>query len=337
MKKKQQKTSKQKRVLVVSILLAALIVAGGTFAWFTSKDEVTNKLSASNEYGVTITETFTPPEQWTPGEDVEKKVGVVNTGNIDAFVRLQLKNTIDLSTVSTSSTLDKEKGVTLSEDEVKSLQAGGNVAYENDNDNVHIYIRNVEETTDDDGNTTYKYEYVGYCKVTDGGNDTYYAISNISKGTDNTYSYDYLVENSVSNNDLTLDYTKVSTDGYVVATYNAGTTDTTDDDIVIYINLADDWSNSWAYIDGYFYYNSILSSGNTSENLVKSVTLGDEVKEDAYYKFDYYLTVSLDSVQVTNDDNKNTAVDDAGWGATATVGANNSVTWSVDTGADGTD
>lgn len=72
--KKTKTKSKQKKVLVISVLLAALIVAGGTFAWFTSKDEVTNKLSASNDYGVTITETFTPPEQWLPGEDVKRLV-----------------------------------------------------------------------------------------------------------------------------------------------------------------------------------------------------------------------------------------------------------------------
>ena len=50
----KKQSAKQKKILVASILLAATITAGSTFAWFTSKDEVTNRLSASAEYGVAI-------------------------------------------------------------------------------------------------------------------------------------------------------------------------------------------------------------------------------------------------------------------------------------------
>lgn len=83
---------KNKRViLVTSCVLAALIVAGSTFAWFSSKDEVTNRLSATANYGVTIAEDFTPPENWVPGQTVDKNVAVVNTGNVDAFVRAWLE------------------------------------------------------------------------------------------------------------------------------------------------------------------------------------------------------------------------------------------------------
>lgn len=96
-KKKQEKTKSQKRVLIVSIVLALLIVAGATFAWFTSKDEVTNKLSASSNYGVTIVEDFTPPSNWTPGQKVNKDVALVNTGNVDAIVRASLSSAISLT------------------------------------------------------------------------------------------------------------------------------------------------------------------------------------------------------------------------------------------------
>jgi len=84
------KSKSRRRVLRASCLLAALIVAGSSFAWFTSKDEVTNRLSASADYGVTIAEDFTPPENWVPGQKIEKNVGVVNTGNVDALVRTWL-------------------------------------------------------------------------------------------------------------------------------------------------------------------------------------------------------------------------------------------------------
>lgn len=58
-----------------------------TFAWFTSQDEVTNRLTASSDYGVSIVESFVPPKNWIPGQEINKDVYAVNTGNIDAFVK----------------------------------------------------------------------------------------------------------------------------------------------------------------------------------------------------------------------------------------------------------
>lgn len=132
---KKRKTSKQKGVLAVSMLLAGVIVAGGTFAWFTSEDEVVNQLSASNNYGVSITESFTPPSGWVPGQEVEKAVGAVNTGNIDAFVRLGVSNTLDLTKLSSADTApsgNADNYVKLKTDtdadEVTAIQAGGVLA-----------------------------------------------------------------------------------------------------------------------------------------------------------------------------------------------------------------
>ena len=93
----KKKSSKEKRVLIGALCVAAVMVAGSTFAWFTSKDEVTNRLSASASYGTTISEDFTPPENWIPGQEIDKKVGVTNTGNIDAFVRTWIEGEMRLS------------------------------------------------------------------------------------------------------------------------------------------------------------------------------------------------------------------------------------------------
>lgn len=100
---KKKKSARDKRVLIASIICAGLIVAGSTFAWFTSQDEVTNRLSASANYNVTIAEDFTPPENWIPGQEVEKKVGVVNAGNIDAFTRVWLEGEMNILKQTTSS------------------------------------------------------------------------------------------------------------------------------------------------------------------------------------------------------------------------------------------
>ncbi len=364
MKKKQQKNSKKKRVLAVSILLAALIIAGGTFAWFTSKDEVTNKLSAKNDYQVLITETFEVPTQWTPGVEVEKDVAVVNTGSVDAFVRLSLENNvIDVTTLTTSTTLDETNGVILSTAEATALQAGNQLVYgtvKDDGtleDGLVVYLRSEKNTNDlgdsDDGTLVDK-EYVGYYQSTstvdNKSTTTYYEVK-ILKSVSNTTNYQsittsdgtilyyaYVIKNTASESKtMTLNYEEMSSTktgdeytagGYIVATYNVGT-DSIPNYITININLVKGWEEYWYYnsADNYFYYKGIVESGKETNKLVDSVTLDSDVKQDAYYSFDYYLTVALDSVQATEGTSKTTAVNDANWGIYATVDSNGKVTW----------
>lgn len=87
---KKKKSAKQRRVLIIAVIVAIAIVAGSTFAWFTSMDEVTNRLSASADYNVAIAEDFQAPEEWIPGQTINKDVSAVNTGSVDAFVRMWL-------------------------------------------------------------------------------------------------------------------------------------------------------------------------------------------------------------------------------------------------------
>jgi alternate signal-mediated exported protein len=93
---KKKKTSREKRVLIASLCIAAAVMAGSTFAWFTSKDEVTNRLSANASYNVSVTENFTPPEDWVPGQTIKKEAAAINTGNVDAFVRMWLTGDMKL-------------------------------------------------------------------------------------------------------------------------------------------------------------------------------------------------------------------------------------------------
>ena len=65
---------------------AIILFACQSFAWFTSKDEVTNRLTASADYDVRIVESFAPPANWLPGENVNKDVYALNTGSIGAYV-----------------------------------------------------------------------------------------------------------------------------------------------------------------------------------------------------------------------------------------------------------
>lgn len=69
--------------------LLALTVVGCTWAYFTSTSHIDNRLS-TKAYGNTITEKFTPRDDWQPGQKVEKVFAVKNTGDSTLVVRVKM-------------------------------------------------------------------------------------------------------------------------------------------------------------------------------------------------------------------------------------------------------
>ena len=70
-------------------------VVGGTLAWFTSQDSVTNTFNTGssndeNGKGIKIVEKFTPPTDMLPGDEVNKDVQVSNTATYDQFIKVKL-------------------------------------------------------------------------------------------------------------------------------------------------------------------------------------------------------------------------------------------------------
>ena len=116
-------------------------------------------MSASADYGVSITESFTPPEEWVPGQSVNKDTYAVNTGNVDALVMQSVSSKLSMTYETTTKNdpnnpagndeagkaVSKSKYVTLgtkysetaqpdgttvvTSDEVTAIQAGSTVAY----------------------------------------------------------------------------------------------------------------------------------------------------------------------------------------------------------------
>lgn len=128
-------SKKRRRVLGVSCILAALIIASSSFAWFTSKDEVTNRLTANADYGVSIVESFAPPANWLPGEQVNKDVYAVNTGTIDAFVKETVSGKLTYTYELKTEDFDPTKCVKLTKAEAATIdgaiteEAGGFLAW----------------------------------------------------------------------------------------------------------------------------------------------------------------------------------------------------------------
>lgn len=85
MKKEKNNKNNKKKLLIVSTI-SALTILGGTLAYFTTSNSITN-LFKTALYQHTIEEKFVSPSTWTPGTTTEKTVKVTNTGNIPMAVR----------------------------------------------------------------------------------------------------------------------------------------------------------------------------------------------------------------------------------------------------------
>lgn len=190
---KNNNEKKDKKILIGALGVAAVIAAGSTFAWFTSSDEVTNRLTASADYGVSISESFTPPTEWLPGQEIKKEVAAVNTGNIAAYVRLDLKHALQGTQagdgVAYSSTVTTTGLTPLTANEIKTLEAGGYLAY---TDATGVATGAVSATP------TAKGLYIYRRQITDGlAYSGYYC-----DGAGNYYG---LVTTKLDNGDITVD------------------------------------------------------------------------------------------------------------------------------------
>ena len=84
-----------------ALLLAGTLTAGvvgGTFAWFTSKDTVTNQFATTGtdepgnpDAGIKIEEEFKKPENVLPGTETNKDVRVKSTAKYDQFIRVKFE------------------------------------------------------------------------------------------------------------------------------------------------------------------------------------------------------------------------------------------------------
>lgn len=79
----------KKRIVGLVCGCASLALVAGSFAFYTSTNNLDNRLNTGG-YGETMTEIIDIPKQWEPGEKVEKRVGIKNTGSSDLLVRIKL-------------------------------------------------------------------------------------------------------------------------------------------------------------------------------------------------------------------------------------------------------
>lgn len=90
---------KKKKLSIIAASVAIMACVGGTFAWFTATDSVTNSFKALGtedpdsedpDDGVKVVEVFDTEKagKVTPGTEVNKDVAAKNTATYDSFIRI---------------------------------------------------------------------------------------------------------------------------------------------------------------------------------------------------------------------------------------------------------
>jgi alternate signal-mediated exported protein len=95
--KSKDAKSKKKKVLGILAALALILSLAGTYAWQSYTDWVKNHMQSLgfDSGDVTIVEDFDPDEPIKPGGKIKKKIDVVNTTPVEAFVRVSFEEQID--------------------------------------------------------------------------------------------------------------------------------------------------------------------------------------------------------------------------------------------------
>lgn len=93
---------KRNLILGSAILLVVLLVAGGTFAWFTAEaDPVVNEFTAGT-LEIKLIDIFDGAPNVNPGDCYRKVIYVKNTGTKKAYIRLEADAVFDNPALSTS-------------------------------------------------------------------------------------------------------------------------------------------------------------------------------------------------------------------------------------------
>lgn len=84
----QAKRRKNKKKIAIMSGVGALTVIGTTLAYFTTSDDIINNFK-TGKYQTTIKEDFIGTDSWLPGEKIDKKVIVENTGEVAMAARVR--------------------------------------------------------------------------------------------------------------------------------------------------------------------------------------------------------------------------------------------------------
>ncbi len=143
---------KNKKPIIALGALAVLGLIGGTIAYFTSEATFDNVFTTA-VYKTKSTEVFSAPDNWLPGETVDKTVTTKNEGSIDVAVRVSTSEKWTLED-NTEITMPHTFNMGTPDD------ATDDIRYNSDRDLVTINLANTSDwlssTDDSDKHLYYK-------------------------------------------------------------------------------------------------------------------------------------------------------------------------------------
>lgn len=312
----------KKKLAAGAVALSAVLIAAGTFAWFTTTDKVENTFQMDN-FDVSITEDFdTPDVPLTPGADVTKEVGITNSGNVDVLVRVKLEETLKLLEMdeekennalkveytSQEQTSDPYVPVLISDEMIQAYEEKYTTDYSAtaQEKGVPATITVLRKETTNGDNTVYS--YVAYVtatnqlvKVTPNGDN-----AETPDSFDVEYAYNKRKDAGGSKYEVTASHGKEGDDGdSALATYYGSDFHTDavtlnfDDKVSTNGTLNSD--TTWFLADdGYFYYTKALNGSSISDPLLKSVKINENAG-NALKGATYTITPEMEAVQVEHD------------------------------------
>lgn len=298
MEVKRGKANKKQHVMIgAAILLIVSMLLGGTYAW---KDFTQHKTNAAQgtvgTYDVTLNDAYTPPENWTIGQRVDKFVSVTNLKESESsvFVRLALKEYLETFV---------SKGYLTGEDGNPILFA---TYATNDQEKQGQYM------TDADAQAL-GYEYGSY--IVDG---VTYATTNTEEPRDGIYGKpmkakgESVVWGNVPKSELLHELQHTDECDYEAYLWDQqGITNPEGKPIREVIQLIqpdpgvmlmDQWKENsvtgdfWVLdpADGWAYWANPLAPGETTKNILEAIALNESPGE----RFEYYLHIDLQAVSV---------------------------------------
>ena len=344
----------KKKIAFGAAALAVVMVAAGTYAWFSTTDKTKTNVFGMDNFDVTITEAFDTPEvPLVPGADITKEVGVTNSGNVPVVVRVKLEETLELLEQETGDGKDKLKveyfpdksqdnkyvPVLISQDMITAYQTNGYGEFSAGGyDKLSGITVLQKETKGNNGSSVYS--YLAYVTEAFEGGTNHHLVQVTPKGDvpanpadfDVKYAYNVKKEVSPSTGTYKADAVHGKGDATLDKYYDSTNLNQFHDAVVLNFdtNVQTDHQplkekSTWYLADdGYFYYTEALKGTSISAPLLNSVSIKKEAGNTLKGAI-YTITPVMEAVQLNYEAATATWTDMSGNKVTqlATVSENN--------------
>ena len=321
----------KKKIAFGAAALAVVMVAAGTFAWFSTTDKTNPNVFGMDNFDVTITEEFdTPDVPLLPGADITKEVGVTNGGNVPVVVRVKLEEALELLTPDTAEGVDKLKveyadnkeaqgaqvPVLVSQKMLEAYKQNGYTEYPTNAPEGITVLRKETKNDGENKNGNTVYSYLAYVTAESALNSGSHHLAQVlPQGTNAAaptgftvkYAYNLKKDEGAQQYIVNAIHGKTGDDAKLDAYYSNKGQKFHE---AVVLNFAENVQTDgqalsqtaawYLATDGYFYYTKTLEGETISAPLLQSVTIKKDAG-NALKGATYTITPVMEAVQVNWD------------------------------------